>query len=43
MNIVLGLNVYLKLVSLCSVTYIVGTHWNRLRDANIQYTCMSFQ
>ena len=33
MNLVPGLNVSLKLVSLFSVTYIVGTHWNCLIEA----------
>ena len=33
MNMVFGLNVNLKLVSLFSVTYIVGTHWNCLIEA----------
>ena len=28
MYMVLGLSVNLKLVSLFSVTYVVGTHWN---------------
>ena len=33
MNMVLGVNVNLKLVSIFSVTYIVGTHWNYLIEA----------
>ena len=37
MNMVLGLNVNLKLVFLFSVTYIVGTHWNCLIEAIPMY------
>ena len=42
MDMVLGLNVNLKLVSLFSVTYIVGTHWNR-GNYNVYLQYMSFQ
>ena len=33
MDMILGLNVNLNLVSLFSVTYVVGTHWNSLYEA----------
>ena len=33
MDMVLGLSVKLKLVSLFSVTYVVGAHWNCLIEA----------
>ena len=40
MDMVLGLSVNLKLVSLFSAAYVVGTHWNCLRgnsDVYLQY------
>ena len=33
MDIILGLSVNLNIVSLFSVTYFVGTHWNCLYEA----------
>ena len=44
MYMVLGLSVNLKLVSLFSVTYAVGTHWNCVIEAIpmcIYNTCLS--
>ena len=37
MDMVLGLSVNLKIVSLLSVTYVVGTHWNCLIEAIPMY------
>ena len=33
MDMILGLSVNLNIVSLFSVTYVVGTHWNCLIEA----------
>ena len=33
MDMILGLSVNFKIVSSFSVTYVVGTHWNFLREA----------
>ena len=46
MDMILGLSVNLNIVSLFSVTYVVGAQWNCLVEADPMCTynlCMSFQ
>ena len=43
MDMILGLNVNLNIVSLFPVTYVVDTHWNCLIDSNVYLQHMSFQ